>query len=113
MGGQSTERGAATLSALIRSQPCRSFFWLLHGLGLTTKIQGFDLSPDGLSANLLAFNAGVELGQIAALSVIRVMMGWWRRSTSFWRHAYSANVAIMSAGFVLVLTQFAGYFVIG
>jgi hypothetical protein len=86
-------------------------FGLFHGFGLATKIQDYDMSRDGLVPNLLAFNVGVEVGQILALTAILIAMGFWRRSDSFWRHAYAANVAMMSAGFVLVGMQLAGYFV--
>jgi hypothetical protein len=85
-------------------------FGLFHGLGLATKIQEYDVAEDGLLPNLLAFNVGVEIGQILALSAILIGMGYWRRSASFWRHAYSANVAMMSAGFVLTGMQLSGYF---
>ncbi|MCG0434824.1 HupE/UreJ family protein, partial [Pseudomonas aeruginosa] len=74
-------------------------FGLLHGFGLATKIQEFEISPDGLIANLIAFNVGVEIGQLLALGGILILMGYWRRTASFWRHAYTANVAMMSAGF--------------
>ena len=30
-------------------------------------------------------------------------MGYWRRTDSFWRHAYTANTIVMTAGFVLIL----------
>lgn len=86
-------------------------FGFCHGFGLSTKIIEYDISPDGLIPNLLAFNVGVEVGQLLALSVILIAMGYWRRTQSFWRHAYSANVAMMSAGFVLVGYQLTGYFV--
>ena len=61
--------------------------------------------------NLLAFNAGVEIGQLLALSVILIAMSYWRRTAGFVRHAYSANVAMMSAGFILIGMQLTGYFV--
>jgi hypothetical protein len=61
--------------------------------------------------NLLAFNVGVEVGQLLALAVILIAMSFWRRTASFVRHAYSANVVMMSAGFILVGMQLAGYFV--
>lgn len=77
-------------------------FGLFHGFGLATKIQEYELSPDGLLANLLAFNVGVELGQLLALGGILILMGYWRRSPSFMRYAYHANVAMMSAGFLLI-----------
>ena len=85
-------------------------FGLFHGLGLATKILDYEIAPDGLLANLLAFNVGVELGQVAALSVILIVMGFCRRTTGFMRHAYTANVAMMGAGFVLMGYQLTGLF---
>jgi hypothetical protein len=86
-------------------------FGLFHGFGLATKILEFEMSRDGLVSNLLFFNVGVEIGQLLALSAILIAMGYWRRTRSFTRHAYTANVALMTAGFVLVGYQLAGYFV--
>jgi hypothetical protein len=86
-------------------------FGLCHGFGLATKILDFQMSPDGLVPNLIAFNVGVEIGQLLALSAILIAMGHWRRTASFPRHAYGANVAVMTAGFVLVGYQLVGYFV--
>src|SRR5688500_8147243 len=87
-------------------------FGLFHGFGLATKILEFQISPDGLIANLVSFNVGVEIGQLLALSAILIAMGYWRRTASFVRHAYSANVALMTAGFLLMGYQLAGYFII-
>ncbi|HHG4437088.1 TPA: HupE/UreJ family protein [Pseudomonas aeruginosa] len=86
-------------------------FGLLHGFGLATKIQEFEISPDGLIANLIAFNVGVEIGQLLALGTILILMGYWRRTASFWRHAFTANVAMMSAGFLLMGYQLTGLIV--
>lgn len=86
-------------------------FGFCHGFGLSSKIIDYDISPDGLVPNLLAFNVGVEIGQLLALGAILIAMGYWRRTTSFWRHAYTANVAMMCAGFVLIGYQLTGYFV--
>jgi hypothetical protein len=86
-------------------------FGLFHGFGLAAKIQDYDVSPDGLIPNLLAFNVGVEIGQLLALFAILILMGHWRRTDGFFRHAYAANVAMMSAGFVLIGMQLTGYFV--
>jgi hypothetical protein len=85
-------------------------FGLFHGFGLATKIQDFEIATDGLVPNLLAFNVGVEIGQILALSAILILMGWWRRSPSFARNAYAANVWMMGAGFLLTFWQLAGFF---
>jgi hypothetical protein len=85
-------------------------FGLAHGLGLATKLQYLNLSPDGLVGNIVAFNVGVELGQFAALAVILVGFQLWRRSATFNRGAYVANVLIMAGGFVLLGYQMAGLF---
>jgi hypothetical protein len=84
-------------------------FGFFHGLGLGTKLQDFSLSIDGLVPNILAFNVGVELGQLLGLSAILIAMGFWRRSAGFTRHAYTANVIVMTCGFILVGYQLAGY----
>ena len=88
-------------------------FGLAHGFGLSTKLQDLALSQDGLVGNILAFNLGVELGQVAALTVILLAFQLWRRSSGFQRSAYAANVAIMSAGLVLFGYQLTGYLVAG
>ncbi len=85
-------------------------FGFFHGFGLATKIQEFEISPDGLLANLIAFNVGVELGQLLALSFILILMGFWRRHAGFFKHAYTANVCLMGAGFMLIGYQMTGYF---
>lgn len=86
-------------------------FGFFHGLGLATKILDYDIAPNGLLPNLLAFNVGVEIGQLIALAMILIVMGFWRRTPSFWKHAYTANVVMMSAGFILIGYQLTGYFV--
>ncbi|WP_376710715.1 HupE/UreJ family protein [Pseudochrobactrum lubricantis] len=83
-------------------------FGFFHGFGLSTKILEYNISPDGLVPNLLAFNVGVEIGQMLALSMILIFMGYWRRTRSFWKYAYTVNVAMMCAGFVLMGYQLAG-----
>ena len=85
-------------------------FGLFHGFGLATKILDFQVARDGLIPNLLAFNVGVEIGQLLALSAILIAMGYWRRTASFVRHAAAANVAILVAGLALMGYQLAGYF---
>lgn len=87
-------------------------FGLFHGLGLATKILEYNVAADGLVPNLIAFNVGVEIGQILALALILIVMGFWRRSKSFWDHAYTANVILMASGFLLVGYQMTGYFIL-
>jgi hypothetical protein len=83
-------------------------FGLCHGLGLASKLIDFELAGDGVVANLLAFNVGVEVGQVLALTAILVAMGFWRRTPSFVQHASAANVVLIAAGLVLVAYQVAG-----
>ncbi|WP_225899956.1 HupE/UreJ family protein [Croceicoccus gelatinilyticus] len=86
-------------------------FGFFHGFGLATKIIEFEIAQDGLIPNLLAFNVGVEIGQLLALGAILILMGFWRRTGSFMRHAFAANTLLMTAGFILVGYQLVGYFV--
>ena len=83
-------------------------FGLPHGFGLATKILEYDIAPDGLFGNLIAFNIGVELGQLLAMSIILIAMGFWRRSPWFWSETYTANVVMMSADFPLVFYLLTG-----
>ncbi|MEW5929715.1 MAG: HupE/UreJ family protein [Gemmatimonadota bacterium] len=85
-------------------------FGLFHGFGLATKIIEYQISPDGLIPNLIAFNVGVEIGQMLGLAAILIAMSYWRRTASFARHAYTGNVVMMAAGFLLMGYQLAGYF---
>ncbi len=85
-------------------------FGLCHGLGLATKMLDFELASDGLVPNLIAFNVGVEIGQLLALGAILIAMSYWRRSATFLRHAVAANVLLFLSGVALVLYQLNGFF---
>jgi len=87
-------------------------FGFAHGFGLATKILDFRMPADGLLPNLIAFNVGVEIGQLLALSAILLLMNHWRRSRSFRPMAYGANVALMTAGFLLTGFQLTGYVIV-
>ena len=86
-------------------------FGFIHGTGLATKILDYEIAEDGLLANLIAFNVGVEIGQILALAVILIVMGYWRKSRNFYRDAYTANVIMMAIGFILIGYQITGFIV--
>jgi hypothetical protein len=85
-------------------------FGLFHGFGLATKLQELDLSRNGLVANIVSFNFGVEVGQILALTAVLILLGYWRTRRSFLRYAFATNTALMAVGFVLVGYQITGYF---
>ena len=85
-------------------------FGLFHGFGLATKLQEFALSPNGLVANIVSFNVGVEIGQGLALTAILIALTYWRTRAGFLRHAFATNGVVMACGFLLVGYQLSGYF---
>jgi hypothetical protein len=85
-------------------------FGLFHGFGLATKLQEFALSPQGLVANIVSFNVGVELGQGLALTFILIALTFWRTRSGFLHHAFATNAIVMACGFLLVGYQLSGYF---
>ena len=84
-------------------------FGLFHGFGLATKLQQFDIPKDGLLANLISFNVGVELGQVFALTFVLIGIMLWRRYDSFLKFATVTNMLIMAAGLTLIGYQVTGY----
>jgi hypothetical protein len=85
-------------------------FGLFHGFGLATKLQEFDLSPQGLVANIVSFNVGVEIGQGLALTFILIALTYWRTRSGFLHYAFATNAIVMACGFLLVGYQLSGYF---
>lgn len=105
--------GFARLTAMRPNPKAAVFiFGLFHGLGLATKLQAFELSPNGLVTNILSFNVGVEIGQLLALSAILLLLSLWRTRASYTRHALVSNTLIMSGGFMLTAYQLAAYFTV-
>jgi len=86
-------------------------FGLFHGFGLATKLQEFEIGQDGLVQNLLAFNVGVELGQLFALAFVLIILSFWRRYESYLRFSIVSNTLLMSGGLLLIMFHLTGYFV--
>lgn len=86
-------------------------FGLLHGFGLSTRLQQLPLGDDNTSMliRILSFNLGVELGQIAALAAMVGLLALWRHRPSFKRFSFAANLALVFAGSLLLLMQLHGY----
>ncbi len=85
-------------------------FGLFHGFGLATKLQEFELSPNGLVANIVSFNVGVEIGQGLALTAVLIALSYWRTRRGFLDHAFATNAIVMGCGFLLVGYQLSGFF---
>lgn len=82
---------------------------LIHGLGLSTRLQQLPLSEDHLLLNIISFNIGIELGQILALSIMLLLLSGWRKSASFAPFSRISNMLLIIAGFYLAMMQMHGY----
>ena len=86
-------------------------FGLLHGFGLSTRLQQLPLGEETLPMlwRILSFNLGVELGQIAALVVMVGVLSLWRKRASFAKWSYAANLLLMWIGGGLLVMQLHGF----
>lgn len=84
-------------------------FGLLHGFGLATRLQQLPLGEEGLIWRILSFNVGVEVGQVAALAIMLLLIAGWRRSLTFSRFALVANRGLIVAGLALFAFQVHGF----
>lgn len=87
-------------------------FGLIHGFGLSTRLQQLPSAVDNWVGKILAFNIGVELGQIAALGLMLALLVALRKIVSQqYEYAFSklANVGLMCAGILLLLMQLHSY----
>lgn len=84
-------------------------FGLIHGFGLSTRLQQLPLGTDGLLLKIISFNVGVEIGQIIALTVMIFILSKWRSTPSFKNFSTISNVGLMILGSLLFLMQMHGY----
>ena len=86
-------------------------FGLIHGFGLSTRLQQLPLGEEGIGLvfRILSFNVGVEVGQVIALSVMLFLLSGWRKTPSFAKFGKAANVLLMATGGLLLLMQLHGY----
>jgi hypothetical protein len=103
--------GFARLGFRPNTRAAVTVFGLFHGFGLATKLQEFALPQNGLVANIVSFNIGVELGQLLALTAILIGLTYWRTKRGFLSHAFATNTALMAGGFVLMGYQLTGYLI--
>jgi len=82
---------------------------LIHGMGLSTRLQALPLSEDSLLLNIISFNVGIELGQIFALLLMILVMDIWRKTHSFKNLSVISNYVLIIAGSLLFLMQMHGY----
>ena len=82
---------------------------LIHGLGLSTRLQQLPLNKDDLLMNIISFNVGIELGQMSALALMLIFLANWRKMASFKPFSVLSNYVLIIAGFMLFLMQMHGY----
>lgn len=82
---------------------------LIHGFGLSTRLQELPLSEDDLLLNIISFNVGIELGQISALAVMLILIASWRNRPSFKTFSLVTNYGLIFMGGLLFLMQMHGY----
>lgn len=85
-------------------------FGLIHGFGLSARLQQLPLGEEGLLLKILSFNLGVELGQIVALAIMLFFLNIWRKYNSFKKFSDLSNYALCFAGAYLFCMQMYGYF---
>jgi len=85
-------------------------FGLIHGFGLSTRLQSFDIGSEQILAKIVSFNVGVELGQIAALIPIVFIISRWKAFKSYDTFYKFANWFLVLAGIGLFIFQMYGYF---
>lgn len=85
-------------------------FGLIHGFGLSTRLQSFDMGSEQLLAKILCFNLGVEIGQVFALIPIVFILTQSRKLKQFPAFYKAVNWYLVLAGIGLFLFQLYGYF---
>ena len=85
-------------------------FGLIHGFGLSTRLQSFDMGSDQFLAKIISFNVGVELGQILALIPIVFLITRWQKFNSYQAFYKAANAYLIIIAIILFAYQMYGYF---
>ncbi len=85
-------------------------FGLIHGFGLSTRLQSFDIGDSQFLLKIISFNLGVELGQILALIPIVFVISKWKSFKSYTSFYNITNWFLIVAGIFLFILQMKGYF---
>lgn len=72
-------------------------FGLLHGLGFAGVLGEIGLNPDAFISSLIAFNIGVELGQIAVIALMFALLGFWLGKSQYWERWVRIPISLVIA----------------
>ncbi|MGJ7442233.1 HupE/UreJ family protein [Aquipuribacter sp. MA13-6] len=80
-------------------------FGLIHGLGLSTRLQALDLPEEGLLLRVIAFNVGIEIGQLIAIAgIVGLTKGaqwmWRTRNQQQPQAVQVASIALVVGGVI-------------
>lgn len=84
-------------------------FGLIHGFGLSTRLQQLHLDEHNLIYSILSFNLGVELGQITALAIVFPLLIILRKNV-FEKISKLSNWGLIFSGVLLLIYQLNGFF---
>jgi hypothetical protein len=84
-------------------------FGLIHGFGLSTRLQQLSVGNEATLSKIVAFNIGVELGQVVALVPILYLINLWRNRKSYHLFQQSTNWGLVVAGVALFIFQMVGF----
>ena len=84
-------------------------FGLLHGLGFSAALRDFGMPADDFLSALVAFNVGVELGQLAVVLAAFLLVGFWFRARAWYRQAVvvPGSLAIAATGVLWMFDRIA------
>ncbi len=83
-------------------------FGLIHGFGLSTRLQQINLGSNNLIYSILSFNVGVEIGQIAVLAIVFPLL-LLIRGKYFEIISKLSNWGVIMAGVFLLIYQLNGF----
>jgi len=84
-------------------------FGLLHGLGFASALIDMGLSEDLRFPSLIAFNVGVEAGQLIVIALAFLLVGWFRQRKWYRRRiTVPCSVSIAAVGLVWTVQRIAG-----
>jgi len=76
-------------------------FGLIHGLGFSSVLLSLGLPRQDFATALVAFNGGVELGQLTVITAAFLLVGWWRN-----RKWYRRAIVIPASALIAVTGLF-------
>ncbi len=72
-------------------------FGLLHGLGFASVLKEIGLESANFATGLIAFNIGVELGQLTVIAACFLLVGFWFRKKSWYRRVITIPASVIIA----------------